>query len=450
MSALADRSGFLLSLTLSLCIVFLFSHIAFSAGLLDVYQLAVKNDPTFQSANYQKMASQEIRKQAIAKLLPTLVGSAEYTNTSQDIKSSDNTVFGVGNTDYDTTSYSLTLTQPIFHWDLIAGYQQSKAEVLRAEAEYRIATHDLIIRVADLYLQALAANDQLTFARAEETAVSKHFELANSRLEMGLVPITDLYDAKARKASVQAQTFEAENLLSDSLQALQEVAGESIGSLNPPRANISLSKPDPPEMDPWIAGALRQNPAIDLQKQALEVARKEVSRQQGGHYPTIDLVGRYNNKDTEGSLFGGGSDVDSTDILLQLNVPLYQGGYVNSRVREAKYHLSAASQELVKQRRAIERQTRSAFLGVNSALKRVDALKQSVGSSQLALEAKQEGFLSGLYTSLAVLDAERDLYLAKQDYAQARYDYLLNSLRLKQASGSLSAADLQHLDQWFR
>jgi len=119
-------------------------------------------------------------------------------------------------------------------------------------------------------------------------------------------------------------------------------------------------------------------------------------------------------------------------------------------VREAKYHLHAASQELVKQQRAVERQTRSAYLGVNSALKRVDALKQSVGSSQLALEAKQEGFLSGLYTSLAVLDAERDLYLAKQDYAQARYDYLLNSLRLKQASGSLSAADLQHLDQWFR
>lgn len=421
-----------------------------AAGLLDVYQLAVKNDPLFQSAQFQKLATQEGRKQALAQLLPTLAGSAEYTQTTQDIKSSDNQVFGVGKTDFSSTSYSLTLTQPVFHWELIAGYQQSGFANLRAEAAYALAEQELVVRVAERYLQALAAQDQLALARAEETAVNKHFELASGRHEMGLVPITDLHDARARQATVQAQTFAVENLLDDTLQALQEMTGEPVADLNPLWAGLSLPAPEPAGVEHWVNGALQQNPAIELQLQAVEVALKEVSRQQGGHYPTVDLVGRYNSQETDGTLFGGGSNVDTTDLLLQLNVPIFQGGYVNSRVREAKHQLSAARQELIKQQRAAERQVRSAYFGVNSALKRVTALEQSVVSNQLALEAKQEGFLSGLYTSLAVLDAERDLYLVKQDYAQARYDSLLNSLRLKQAVGSLSGRDLQPLDQWFR
>ncbi|MCK4621102.1 MAG: TolC family outer membrane protein [Desulfuromonadales bacterium] len=429
---------------------FLFSQTAIAASLMDVYQLAQSNDPSFQAAHFQKLAINEGRKQAIARMLPTVAGSAEYTQTTQDIKSSDNTVFGAGKTDFDTTSYSLTLTQPIFHWDLIAGHQQSKAENLRAEAEYTMAVQDLMVQVADLYLQALSAQDQLVFVRSEETAVAKHFELASGRHEMGLIPVTDLHDAKARLATTQAKTIAAQNLLDDALQALQEVAGEPVESLSKLQAEIFLQSPDPIDVGSWIQGALKQNPSIEVQKHAVTVARKEVSRQRSGHYPNLDLIGRYNSQETEGTLFGGGSEIDTTDILLQLNVPIFQGGYVNSRVREAKHQLSIARQELIKQERAIERQTRSAYLGVNSAIRQVEAFSQSMVSSQLALEAKQEGFLSGLFTSLAVLDAERDLFLVKQDYAQARYDYLLNSLKLKYATGSLSEMDLTQLDQWFR
>lgn len=438
-----------LSLLVFFCLVFL-SQSVLGAGLMDIYQLAQKNDPAFQVANFQNLAVKEGRRQAIARLLPTLSGSAEYMETTQDIKSSDNTVFGAGKTDFDTNSYSLTITQPVFHWDLIAGYRQSKAENLRAEAEYTIAAQDLIVRVADLYLQALVVEDQLAFIRAEEAAVKKHFELASGRYEGGKAPKTDMYDAKARWATVQAQAIENRNQRDDALQALQEITGAPIAGLNSLQEDIPLVSPDPDNIDHWIQGALKQNPSIELQKQAVKVARKEVSRQRAGHYPTLDLIGRYNHEDTDGTLFGGGSEVESKDVLLQLNVPIYQGGYVNSRVREARHQLSAASQDMIKQKRAIERQARSAYLGVNSALKRIDALKQSIISNQLALEAKREGFLSGLYTSLAVLDAERDLYLVKQDYAQARYDYLLNSLKLKQATGSLSEMDLAQFDKWFR
>ncbi len=422
----------------------------FGSGLMDIYQLAVDNDPILQSAIFEKLSIKEGRKQAIARMLPTIAGSAELTETTQDIKSSDNSVFGVGETDFSTTSYSLTLTQPVFHWDLIEGYQQAKIQNLQAEAEYALAQQELIVRVADLYLQALSAKDQLVFANAEETAVNKQFELASSRFEMDLVPITDLHEAKARLATVQARTIDAKNLLDDALQGLAEVTGKTVDNLNPLKAKIALISPDPGHIDHWIDSALEQNLAIEMQHQAIKIAEKEVSRQRSGHYPNLDLIGRYNNKDTDGTLFGGGSEVETTDILLQLNVPLFQGGYVNSRVREARHQLSAAKQEYVKQTRAVERLTRSAYLGVNSALKRVDALEESVTYNELALVSKQKGFLSGLYTSLAVLDAERDLYLVKQDFAQARYDYILNSLRLKQAVGSLSDDDLKQLNEWFK
>ncbi len=427
-----------------------FVNLAQSASLIDVYHLAQKNDPTFQSAYFIKSVTDESRKQAISRLLPTLDGSAEYMRRSQDIKSSDNDVFGSGKTDFDTTSYSITLTQPVFHWDLIVGLKQSKAEIFRAEAEYILAQQELIIRVADLYFMALATQDQLAFAKTELSAVEKHLELASNRLEMGLIPITDLYDAKARMSTTQAQTIEAQNQLDDALQALREVTDESIDQLQVLPVEIPLVSPQPTDLDSWIKGGLEQSLAVEIQRQVVEVSRQEVRRQNTGHYPTVDLVARYNRTDTEGTIFGGGSDVGTGDLVLQLNVPLYQGGFVSSRVREAKYQLNVARQELIKQKRMVERQTRAAFLGTKSAIKRVEALRQSVFSIQLALEAKQEGFLSGLYTSLTVLDAERDLSLVRIDYAQARYNYILNSLKLKQAVGSLISQDLVDLDQWFQ
>ncbi len=421
-----------------------------AAGLTEIFQLAQKNDPTFQAAYFKNQGIKEQQRQALAQMLPTLAGSAETGQTYQDIKSSDNSVFEVGKTDFSSTIYGLTLTQPLFHWESIVGLQRAKAEALRSEAEYQIAAQDLVIRAADLYMKVLAAQDQLAFARAEQSAVDQHFELASNKFKKGLVPITDLHDAKARKATVSAQTIEAENLLNDALQALQEITGESVTGVDALQPDIPLAKPDPADLDTWIKAALRQNPAIQLQKYAVEVADKEIEKQNSGHYPTLDLVGRFNNEDTQGSTFGGGSNMDTSEVLLKLNVPLYQGGMVSSRVREAEHQRSVARQELIRQNRAIERQTRGAFLGVKSAINRVEALHQSVAANKLALEAKQEGFLSGLYSSLAVLDAERDLYLTKQEYAKARYDYLLNSLKLKKAADNLTGADLQKLSQLFR
>jgi len=419
-------------------------------GLLGVYQKAVIHDPAFRSAGFQKLAVEEGRTQAIAELLPKLKGSADYTKTYQDIESTDNNVVAAGDLDYNSRTYGLTLTQPIFHWDSIVGMSQSKAENRVAEVKYLLAENDLMIRVADLYFKTLAALDQLGFAMAEQIAVEKHFELAHGRFDMGLVPITDLHDAKARLAAIISKTIEAENYLDDSLQALQEVVGEPVENLKTLQKKIILSSPDPKNLDLWIEKAMEQNPGIKLQEYSVEVASLEVDKQGAKHYPTVDLIGRYGREDTDGSLYGGGTDGDTSDILVVLNIPFYEGGAVSSRTRQAKYILSSARQDLIKQQRAVIRQTRSAYLGVNSALKIIEALHQSIISTRLALDARQEGFLSGLYTSLNVLDAERDLSLANIDYAKARYDYLLNSLKLKQSVGSLTVTDLSQLDQWLQ
>ena len=420
-----------------------------ASSLVDIYHTAQINDPIFQRAQLQTQVIGESRKQALALLLPKLVAAAEYRQTGQDIVSSDNTVYGAGSTDFDTTSYGLTLTQPIFHWDAIVGYKQSKLVIQKAEIEYVLAQQELVVRVASLYLNALAAQDQLGFTQAEQLAVEKHFELASGRQEMGLIPITDLYDAKARQATTRAETLEAQNKLDDAFQALAEVTGTNIAAINILQKEIPLLKPQPADIVDWIDAALEQNPAITLQQQGLEIASQEVSRQKSGHYPTLDLVGRYHDEETSGSLFGGGSEVETTEIMLQFNLPLYQGGEIASRVRTAKHQVAMARQNLIKEQRSVTRNVKSAHFGVNSALNRIEALSQSVIANQLALEAKQEGFLSGLYTSLTVLDAERDLSLVQIDYAQARYDYILNTLKLKFAVGSLQGDDLLELDQWF-
>ena len=420
-----------------------------AAGLLEIYQQALQSDPRFQAARHEHQAAAEARPQAWAGLLPTVGFSYEYSDTSQDIVSSDNTVFASGSTSFGSTSYTLSLTQPVFRYASLVRLGQAKTEVRRADVLFDLALQELMLRVSETYLAALAARDQLDFARAEQAADESHFELAKGRYEMGLAPITDLHDAKARLATVQARTIEAENLFDDALQALRELTGEEATELAPLPREMELQSPEPAEIEPWVEAALQQNLTLEAQRLAVKVAEREVTRQRAGHYPTLDLVGQFNNEETDGSLFGGGSEVETQELMLQLNIPLYEGGIVNSRTRQAARLQQKASQELVREVRSVMRRARSAYLGVQSAISRVRALEQSVASQKLALEAKQEGFRSGLYTGLAVLDAERDLYQAKNDYALARYDYLLNSLRLKQAAGTLKYDDLSQVGAWF-
>ena len=265
---------------------------------------------------------------------------------------------------------------------------------------------------------------------------------------MGLAPKTDYLDAKSRRAEVRAARIAAESALDDALQALRELTGRDVPSLAVLREDLPLKHPDPDEVAAWIGEAVKRNPSLEAQRQTVEAARQEYFRQVAGHYPLLNLEAAYNHNKTEGTLFGGGSEVETTNVLLRLNVPIFEGGIVKSRSREAFNLFQAATQEEQRQARALEKETRAAFFGVRDSIERVKALREAVESQDLALQAKREGYKSGLFILLAVLDSERDRSLVRQDYATARYDYVMNSLRLRKAVGTLSESDLVTVQEW--
>jgi len=432
------------------CLMFAGMGVSTSAtaeDLLDVYRLALENDSTYQAARFQYSAATEAMPQARAGLLPDVAFEAEHIETDQDIRSSDNVYYASGNTHFPTDNLTLSITQPVFRYGSWIAYQQSKLTVKQAETELSVAQQQLIVDVADAYFAVLAAKDNLEYARVEKTAVGKQLEFAKSRTRTGIARKTDLYDAEARFALSESREIEAQNALDDSYQALREHTSRFITDLTAVRENMPLVAPDPDDPQPWINKALEQNLALEARQLSLEVARQEIKRQRAGHYPTLDLVATRNRRDTDGSLLGGGSEIETTDILLRFNLPIYQGGSVQSKIHQAVNVREKSRREMEGQRRQVRRETRAAYLGVLSGIKKVEALKQSIVSQQSALEVKTAGLKAGVNTLLEVLDAQRDLFFAHSDYSKALYDYLLSTLKLKQATGSLSVADLEEVNR---
>lgn len=419
-----------------------FGTVLHAQSLPEVYAIAKASDPKFRSARYEFEAISFSEPQARAALLPTVSFEATETSTDQKILNSRNPVFASGQSAYPTDSYTLSLTQPIFKLSAWRGYQQAKVKVKQAGASFAAAEQDLMLRVATAYLTVLAARDAVGFAVAERDAIKRQLDLVQQRFSSGLTARASLHDASARFAVKEADVVAAQNDLDDKLQALRELTGKVLTNLRPLRESIALEQPNPARMEHWVETALQQNLLLEARRHAVEVAQQEVARQRAGHAPVLDLVATHNRKDTGGSLFGGGSNVETLDVMLRLNIPLYSGGMVSALTGEASKRYQGALEDLERDARQVERQTRAAFQGITGGAVRVQALAQGVISAESARELKLAGYKSGIETILQVLDAERDLYAAKRDSAKARYEYLLNRLRLKLSVGTLSEADL--------
>lgn len=425
-------------------------YAASTGDLLYYYGLALKNDPQFKGSEYEAQATRETLRQAYSALLPKVYGDVSYTLTDQRINNSDNQVYAVGATNYDSQSYGLNLTLPLFHYASFAAISQARSVLSRSSLELEKAGQDLALRVGEAYLEILLAKDKLAAVKSEESAVELHHVRAKERFEKGMAPITDRYDTEARLAAVKAQTVEAENALNDAFQALAEICGVTPQEIRQLKDDIPLAQPFPAPMEQWIDAGMKQNPDVLIQKMKAEIADKEIRRQKAAHYPTLDFQADYINRQTKGSLFGGGSDTTTYDFLIKLNVPLYEGGTVTSKTREAAGMYQSALQGVAKQNRAVERKVRATYNGIVSAIARVQAMKMSVDAQKLVVEAKEDGFRSGLYISLAVLDAMQDLFKYKKEYSQARNDYILNTLRLKHAVGALKAEELGLVNTWLQ
>jgi len=420
---------------------------AHGEDLAQIYALSKAGDPKFRAANHEFEAVRFAEPQALAGLLPTV--SLEYTDskTEQRIISSANTVYGTGTSKYPGKNTTISLTQPIFKLSAWAGYAQAKAKVRQAAASFAATEQELMLRVALAYLNVLGARDVLEFAEAERDAIKRQLDLAQERFQRGLVARVGLHEAKARYEIKEADVVAARNDLDDKLQAIQEMTGKPVTSIRPLREDIPLELPEPEDIQKWIASGQDQNLQLLARRHQVEIAQEEISRQRAGHAPVVDFVATQNRKDTGGSLFGGGSNVETTDLMVRLTVPIYSGGATSALTGEAVSRYHASQEDLERESRQVERQVRSAFQGVTGGVVRVKALAQGVVSALSARELRVEGYKSGIGTVLQVLDAERDLYAAKRDSAKARYELVSNRLRLKQSVGTLSEDDLMEVSR---
>lgn len=420
---------------------------SFADDLLSVYKLAMQNDPQFRAAQAEYRAQLEAKYQSRALLLPTVSLSANYTDNKEE--TIGGTFLTPGTYNSIDKGYNLNLTQPLYRHENYVGLRQADAQIGQAQAVFEDARQNLILRVTTQYFTILASEDDLAFAIAERKAIKQQLVQTQQRFNVGLIAITDVHEAQARYDQAVARAIVADNTLLISRESLREITAKDHSNLASLSTTHPLVKPEPADITQWVETAITQNALLISSLKAVDVAREEVSRQRAGHYPTLDLIANHSYNDFSGGSFGQ-RQRENTSLSLQLNIPLYQGGLVNSRTRAAAFRLNQSREKLEQQKRATERQTRSAYLSVIANISQVKALKQALASSSIALEATQAGFEVGTRTAVDVLNSQRELYRASRDYAQARYNYVLETLTLKFSAGTLSVVDLEQLNPWLK
>lgn len=391
-------------------------------------------------------AALEARPQALSQLLPSVNLSADTTRNDQDISSSGAAVGSSGEVNFNSRGYRLSVTQPLFRWDRLIALDQSGSEISQAEAELGEAQQELIVRIAERYFDILARIDNLEFAKAEVKSLSRQLEQANQRFEVGLSAITDVHEAQAGYDLAVAQEIQALNAIDNAQEAMRELTGEYITEFNQLGDNISLVRPEPEAIESWTQLSLDQNLGVIASRYAADTARQEIKRQSAGHLPTLDLVATESYNSTGGRF--GSTKQHSTAVGLELNIPIYSGGSVSSQTREAHENYNISMYGLERARRSAQRLTREAYLGVISGISQVKALNQAVVSSETALEATEAGFEVGTRTAVDVVASQRATSEARRNYSQAKYDYILDTLSLKQAAGTLSKEDLKIINAW--
>ncbi len=424
----------------------LMGNVGMAADLLDVYELAETNDPQFQQIISNHRAVLERKPQARALLLPSINLNANTRSNDQGIASSTFGATGSGEIGFNSHGYSLNLNQPLFRRDRYLALSKADNEINQAATQIEGARQDLIIRISEAYFNLLSAKDNLEFAHAEVKSLSQQLEQAKLRFDVGLIAITDVQEAQAGYDSAIAKNIRAENDIDVSQETMREIIGEYIGNVAILSNEMPLVNPEPLEIEQWTTTALEQNMEVNSTRYAAEVARQEIKIQNAGHYPTLDLVASH-GYDTSGGRFGS-SQIHTTSIGIQLDIPIYEGGLTSSRKREALERYEGSMQALEQSQRLAQRQTREAYLNVISGISEVKALRQAQKSTETALEATTAGFDVGTRTAVDVVISERATLNAKQNHSNARYQYVLNSLKLKQAAGILSIEDLTLVNNW--
>lgn len=416
-----------------------------SADLLQVYRDATAYDAQYAAARAARAAGLEKLPQGRAGLLPTLGLSAN--TTWNDVESTARSTGVTTGREYNSNGWNVALSQPLFRWQNWVGYQQSELAVALAEMQFAQAGQDLILRVSQAYFDVLLAQETLATAQAQKTAFAEQLEAAKRNFEVGTATITDTHEAQARHDLAVATEIAAENDLAVKRQALRILTGKEADTLKGLRPGVQIGAPQPADIGQWVSSAEAANLGVQIAQTNLDVSRREIEKQRAGHYPTLDLVATHGKT---GSGFSttppGGVDTKSSTIGLQLAVPLFAGGAVSSKEREAAALNEKARADLDNARRQASLGARQAYLGVNAGLAQIRALEAGVASSRLAVESNKLGYEVGVRINIDVLNAQSQLFDTQQKLAKARLDTLIAQLRLKSAAGTLSETDLAALN----
>jgi outer membrane protein len=426
---------------------------ASKTDLVTVYNEAVKNNADLAAARANYAALSEVVPQARAGLLPNLSAGADAMNTDTDVDTRS------GNVDSSRSglSYQANLSQPLFRADRWFQFQAAKATDQQYALQLSATEQNLILQSAETYFAVLRAQDTLASTKAEEAAFKRQLDQANERFDVGLSDKTDVLEAQAGYDTARANRILAERSVDDAFQALVTLTNREYASIEGILHTLPVLEPTPNDAKAWVDTAAQQNLNLQASNYAVNAAEETLRQNKAGHAPTLDAVARYQKGDNDSLGFTNNDlaspydgDAEQTSIGLQLNIPIYSGGLTSSQVREAYHRLSQSEQERESLRRQVVENTRNLHRAVNTDVETVQARKQSIISNQSALEATEIGYQVGTRNIVDVLDAQRQLYSSVRNYNNARYDYILNNLRLKQAAGTLAPADLDSLSSFLK
>ena len=421
---------------------------AAAANLLEVYRLALASDPVYSAARASWTASQEKIPQGLAGLLPQASISASTQHNDRDLRFRNPAVAG-SQAQYNSNSASLSVSQPLYRKQNLVAYDQGKTQVALADVQFASAGQDLILRVSQAYFDVLLASASLSFTEAQKTAIAQQLEQAKRNFEVGNATITDTHEAQARYDLVTSQEIAARADVEVKNRALEQLIGRQAPALAGPAKNFAPAPPAPNAMEPWVDRARTNGLAVRIAQETLNFQTQDVARNRGAHHPTVDAFASLTDSGSGSGVQGGsGTDTSTKIVGVQLAIPLYQGGIVNSRVREALANEDKAKQDLENAKRSAELAARQGYLGVTSSIAQVRALEAAVVSNQSSLDSTILGQQVGVRTQVDVLNAQQLLFSARRDLAQARYNYILSLLRLTAAAGELDEEDLQRINSW--
>ncbi|MBU6212218.1 MAG: TolC family outer membrane protein [Gammaproteobacteria bacterium] len=440
---------------------------AAAEDLKAVYDRALANDPQIREAEALRRATREAKPQAWAAVLPQISGSASRSKAESEVEgqfpqeivqNGQTVVFNFlssSNSKPETDRWSLDLRQSLISWDNWVAIKRADRQVAQSEADYQAAEQQLILRVSEAYFNVLAAQDTVDAQASSLEAISRQLEQAEKRFEVGLIAITDVQEARAARDSAAAAVIASKRQLASTEELLREITAEKYRELAKPGDSMPLKSPEPQDETQWVERSMEQNLALVSSRLAAEIARDNVRIAFGGHLPKLDLVASKSNTDQTSPInFSSGNvgtrtnNSDDTSYALQVTMPLFSGGATQSRVRQTEYQWQAARERLTRVSRQTERQARDAYLGVISEISRVNALGQALESSRTALKATEAGYEVGTRTAVDVLESRRALAVAETNYSRSRYDYILNVMRLRLASGTLDRSTLEEVNTW--